>query len=68
MAIFCLIKEGKIENVIVSSQEMAEKIKTEHGYDDILERTEGKTYSKGYIFDDVESDFVHPQIIADRET
>jgi len=68
MAIFCLIKEGKIENVIVASQEMAEKIKTEYGYDDILERTEGKTYSKGYIFDDVESDFVHPQIIADRET
>jgi len=64
---FCLIIDGKIENVIVSSLEFAEAIKTEHGYDDILERTEGKTYSKGFVFDDVTSDFVHPQVIADRE-
>ncbi len=66
MAIFCLIKNGKIENAIVSDRVFAEKIKAEKGYDDILERTEGKTYSKDFIFDDVTSDFVNPQVIADR--
>jgi hypothetical protein len=67
MAIFCLIKDNKIANAIVSDRAFAEKIKTEKGYDDIIERTAGKTYSKDFVFDDIESDFIHPQIIKDRE-
>jgi hypothetical protein len=64
---FVLIKNNKIENVIVADSAMAEKIKTEQGYDDILERTDGKNYGKNYVWDDLTSDFVDPQVIADRE-
>lgn len=68
MGIFCLIKDGKIKNAIVATQEIAEKIKTDQNFDSIKERKEGEKYSNGFVFDnEIEKDFIHAQIIIDRE-
>jgi len=61
--VFCLIKNEVIENVIVADLAFAEKIKTEQGFDSILERTADKNYSRGFVFDVVKQDYVNPSEI-----
>ncbi len=68
MGVYCLIKDGKIKNVIVASLELAEKIKQEKNFDSIKERKNGEAYGKNFVYDsEIEKDYMHPKILEKRD-
>lgn len=57
---FCLIKNNKIENVIVAENlEIATDIKNDLGFDDVFERT-NETQNKGWIWNSETEQWENP--------